>query len=267
MPFLTAHTLCTVQPRFPRFLHVPLFNCSALYVPFRHVFLGTWSHGLMARQLVLPLPLLPRSHLSIPLLTASILPPFRLLFPPSPIVLFPFSTPPYPLNSLPCDSAAGADAPIARATPTHFASVPFVPPFFTPPSSSRLTREIEDTVLLALLRPDVYDSIARATRTHFESNRPRAVLFDGPPGTGKTSCARAMAKRASVPLVYVPLESVASKYYGESERQLSTVFVLANQLHPGGAIVFLDEVDALATARDSDMHEATRRVLSVLLRE
>ncbi|CAI5958084.1 unnamed protein product [Closterium sp. NIES-65] len=128
-------------------------------------------------------------------------------------------------------------------------------------------REIEDTVLLALLRPDVYDSIARATRTHFESNRPRAVLFDGPPGTGKTSCARAMAKRASVPLVYVPLESVASKYYGESERQLSTVFALANQLHPGGAIVFLDEVDALATARDSDMHEATRRVLSVLLRE
>ncbi|GJP60448.1 hypothetical protein CLOP_g17667 [Closterium sp. NIES-67] len=128
-------------------------------------------------------------------------------------------------------------------------------------------REIEDTVLLALLRPDVYDSIARATRTHFETNRPRAVLFDGPPGTGKTSCARAMAKRASVPLVYVPLEAVASKYYGESERQLSSVFALANQLHPGGAIVFLDEVDALATTRDSDMHEATRRVLSVLLRE
>ncbi|CAI7846158.1 unnamed protein product, partial [Closterium sp. NIES-53] len=92
---------------------------------------------------------------------------------------------------------------------------------------------------------------------HSEKHHPSNVL----------PCKLPPSFRESVPLVYVPLESVASKYYGESERQLSTVFVLANQLHPGGAIVFLDEVDALATARDSDMHEATRRVLSVLLRE
>lgn len=45
-----------------------------------------------------------------------------------------------------------------------------------------VVREIEDTVLLALKRPDVYDTIARGTRRKYESNRPRAVLFEGPPG-------------------------------------------------------------------------------------
>lgn len=43
-------------------------------------------------------------------------------------------------------------------------------------------RIIEDTILLALHSPEVYDDIARGTRHKFESNRPRAVLFEGPPG-------------------------------------------------------------------------------------
>ncbi|KAK6932781.1 ATPase, AAA-type, core, partial [Dillenia turbinata] len=127
-------------------------------------------------------------------------------------------------------------------------------------------REIEDTILLALHKPEVYDDIARGTRRKFETNRPRAVLFEGPPGTGKTSCARVIAKEAGVPLLYVPLEVVMSKYYGESERLLGKVFSLANDL-PNGAIIFLDEVDSFAVARDNEMHEATRRILSVLLRQ
>ncbi|GAV73208.1 AAA domain-containing protein [Cephalotus follicularis] len=127
-------------------------------------------------------------------------------------------------------------------------------------------REIEDTILLALRSPELYDDIARGTRLKFESNRPRAVLFEGPPGTGKTSCARVIANQAGVPLLYVPLEIVVSKYYGESERLLDKVFSLANML-PNGSIIFLDEVDSFAAARDSEMHEATRRILSVLLRQ
>ncbi|PIA36822.1 hypothetical protein AQUCO_03200059v1 [Aquilegia coerulea] len=127
-------------------------------------------------------------------------------------------------------------------------------------------REIEDTILLALRSPKIYDDIARGTRRKFESNRPRAVLFEGPPGTGKTSCARVIANQAGVPLVYVPLEAVMSKYYGESERLFGKVFSLANGL-PDGAIIFLDEIDSFAASRDDGMHEATRRILSVLLRQ
>ncbi|GAU25760.1 hypothetical protein TSUD_222170 [Trifolium subterraneum] len=127
-------------------------------------------------------------------------------------------------------------------------------------------RVIEDTVLLALRSPEVYDDIARGTRHKFESNRPRAVLFEGPPGTGKTSCARVIANQAGVPLLYVPLEVVMSEFYGKSERLLGKVFSLANDL-PNGAIIFLDEIDSFAAARDNDMHEATRRILSVLLRQ
>jgi ATP-dependent 26S proteasome regulatory subunit len=49
-----------------------------------------------------------------------------------------------------------------------------------------------------------------------------------------------------VPLLYVPLEVVMSKYYGESERLLASIFSAGNEL-PEGAIVFLDEVSALTT--------------------
>eukprot|EP00210_Caulerpa_lentillifera_P002915 g2783.t1 len=126
-------------------------------------------------------------------------------------------------------------------------------------------RCIEDGLLLPLLHPEVFDSIAKKTRKHFSSNRPRGVLFEGPPGTGKTTSARIIAAQAAVPLVYIPLESVLSKFYGESERLLAEVFTFADRL--GGSIVFFDEIESLATTRSAEMHEATRRVLGVLLRE
>ncbi|CAM9719179.1 unnamed protein product, partial [Heterosigma akashiwo] len=127
-----------------------------------------------------------------------------------------------------------------------------------------IKREVEDTIILALKHPEAYDSIARKTRQRFESNRPRAILFEGPPGTGKTLTARIIANRADKPMVHVNVESIMSKWYGESEKKLAQIFEACDEL--GGAIIFIDEIDALATSRDTgQMHEATRRVLSVVL--
>lgn len=126
-----------------------------------------------------------------------------------------------------------------------------------------IREEVEDTVVLALQHAEAYEEVAKHTRARFESNRPRAVLFEGPPGTGKTLTARIIASRTEAPLVFIPTERILSKWYGDSEKNLAKVFEACQDL--GGAIIFIDEVDALATSRDSNMHEATRRILSVLL--
>ena len=91
-----------------------------------------------------------------------------------------------------------------------------------------------------------------------------AILFHGPPGTGKTSAARIVAHEARRPLVYVPLEHLFSKWLGEGEQQLAALLDGAEALGP--SVLFLDELDALAGSREREMHEASRRMLSVLLR-
>lgn len=129
----------------------------------------------------------------------------------------------------------------------------------------RTKREVRDTIVLPLLRPEVFRQIGALTRTRPGSSVPRAVLFEGPPGTGKTTTARVIAGRSGLPLVYVPVESIMSKWFGESERRLDALFVAAGSL--GRSVVFLDEIDAFAGSRERPMHEATRRILSVLLRQ
>lgn len=126
-------------------------------------------------------------------------------------------------------------------------------------------RKIRESVTLPLKNPEVYDAIARLTRKSLESNRPRAVLFEGPPGVGKTTAARIIAGDSEIPLVYVPVESIMSKWYGQSSQNLAEIFDMCELM--GGAVIFLDEIDSLAGSRDQNMFEATRRILSVLLRK
>jgi Cdc6-like AAA superfamily ATPase len=125
--------------------------------------------------------------------------------------------------------------------------------------------ELQSSVMHPLQHPEIYEGLARATRTKPETIRPRAVLFEGPPGTGKTTSARIIASSVRMPLVYVPIENLMSPYYGETMRRLAKVFESVARLGP--AIVFIDEIDSLASSRSGEMHEGTRRMLSVLLRE
>ena len=128
-----------------------------------------------------------------------------------------------------------------------------------------MKRSIEDTVLLALTNGDVYDQITALTRVKNETNRPKCVLFEGPPGCGKTTSAKIISHQVQIPLVYMPLEAIMSKFYGESESRLAEIFEAAQAM--GSVIMFIDEIDALATSREGGLHEATRRILSTLLRK
>ena len=126
-------------------------------------------------------------------------------------------------------------------------------------------RDVRETIVLPLLHPEIFMAVGEMARTRPGASVPRAVLFEGPPGTGKTTMARVIASQSGIPLVYVPVESIMSKWYGESERRLDAIFDSAGAFPK--SIVFLDEIDAFAGSRDRAMHEGTRRILSVLLRQ
>jgi len=126
-------------------------------------------------------------------------------------------------------------------------------------------RDIEDTVLLALTHGHIYDQITQGTRMKDETNRPKCVLFEGPPGCGKTTSAKIISAQVKIPLIYMPLEAIMSKFYGESETKLAEIFEAAQGM--GKSILFIDEIDSLATSRETGLHEATRRILSTLLRK
>ncbi len=96
---------------------------------------------------------------------------------------------------------------------------------------------------------------------------PSGVLLYGPPGTGKTLLARAVAAESGVNFIHVAGPELLDRYVGESERSVREVFERARQAAP--AIIFFDEIDAIATARggtggDSGVSE---RVVSQLLTE
>lgn len=79
----------------------------------------------------------------------------------------------------------------------------------------------------------------------------RALLFEGPPGTGKTFMAKAMAKDAGVPFLFVSSSAFQSMYYGQTNRKIRSYFkalrIAARK--EGGAIGFIEEIDAIGAAR------------------
>ena len=79
----------------------------------------------------------------------------------------------------------------------------------------------------------------------------RGLLFEGAPGTGKTFLAKAMAREAGVPFLFVSATSFQSMYYGATARKIRSYFKQLRKVarQEGGAIGFIEEIDAIATAR------------------
>ncbi len=96
---------------------------------------------------------------------------------------------------------------------------------------------------------------------------PKGVLLYGPPGTGKTLLAKAIANESEANFITVKGSDILSKWYGESEKHIAEIFKKARQVAP--AIIFLDELDALAPMRGTALGEphVTERIVNQLLSE
>jgi transitional endoplasmic reticulum ATPase len=120
--------------------------------------------------------------------------------------------------------------------------------------------DTKDRLREAIEWPLAYEPLFEAAAT----DPPSGVLLHGPPGTGKTLLAEAIAGESGVNFVRVAGPEVLDRYVGESEQAIRDLFERARQTAP--AIVFLDEIDAIASKR-GEGHDVTERVVSQLLTE
>ncbi|KAF9271884.1 spermatogenesis associated protein 5, partial [Linnemannia elongata] len=120
---------------------------------------------------------------------------------------------------------------------------------------SAQVKTVREMVEIPLHNPDVF--------TQFGLRPPKGVLLYGPPGTGKTLIARTVAAATGAFLTVINGPEIISKFYGETEAKLRTIFELAAERSP--SIIFIDEIDALCPKRDEAASEMEKRVVATLL--
>lgn len=116
-------------------------------------------------------------------------------------------------------------------------------------------QEIKETVELPILQFELYKAIG--------IDSPRGVLLYGPPGTGKTMLVKAVAHHTNSTFIRVNGSEFIQKYLGEGPRMVRDVFRLAREKAP--SIIFIDEVDSIATKRFDASTSADREVQRVLI--
>ena len=123
---------------------------------------------------------------------------------------------------------------------------------------------LSDVKGIDLVKADVIRSLNlflanRAFRAEMGGTPRRGLLFEGPPGTGKTHLAKAMAAEAGVPFLFVSATSFQSMYYGATARKIRSYFKALRKAarQEGGAIGFIEEIDAIAMARSGVGSSAT----------
>jgi transitional endoplasmic reticulum ATPase len=116
-------------------------------------------------------------------------------------------------------------------------------------------KKIREMVEIPLKRPEIFQRLG--------IEPPKGVLLHGPPGTGKTLLAKAVANESDANFILLNGPEIMSKFYGESEKKIRDIFEEAEKTAP--AIVFIDEIDAIAPKREETVGEVERRVVSQIL--
>ncbi|NYT02241.1 MAG: CDC48 family AAA ATPase [Methanosarcinales archaeon] len=115
--------------------------------------------------------------------------------------------------------------------------------------------KVREMIELPLKHPELFDRLG--------IDPPKGILLHGPPGTGKTMMAKAVANESEAYFISLNGPEIMSKYYGESEKALRDLFEEAEKNAP--AIIFLDELDSIAPKRGEVTGEVERRVVAQLL--
>ncbi|KAJ3068786.1 hypothetical protein HDU98_008106, partial [Podochytrium sp. JEL0797] len=118
---------------------------------------------------------------------------------------------------------------------------------------------LTETVLYPLMYPQLFTS----EKFRGLLTAPKGVLLHGPPGTGKTMIAKALATESNATFINISLSMLVDKWYGESQKMVSAIFTLAKKLEP--CIVFIDELDSFLRERSEKDHEVTAMVKAIFL--
>jgi vacuolar protein-sorting-associated protein 4 len=116
---------------------------------------------------------------------------------------------------------------------------------------------IDDAIIAPMKHPEIFKGKARQPW--------RGILFYGPAGCGKTLVAKAVASEVNATFFNVSAANIVSKWLGESERLVMSLFELARKNQP--AIIFIDELDSIGVSRSGDDVGGERRLKTQLLTE